>query len=300
MFNRVELKSNAKNILAKNYWWIVLVTLILGLVSGSGTGINFNFNISGNSSGFFSMNNNNISIDNGVIDEFGNISEAYNNGLINFRSSYRDLYYGMRELFSGISTGVIAVFLWIFLIIMAMAVLLSAFVLNPLNVGCRRWYLFNRKEKAELSELAHVFSHGYMNTVKIMFCKGLFTFFWSLLLIIPGIIKGYEYRMIPFLLAENPEMDMHEAFERSRQLMDGNKWAAFVLDLSFIGWAILASFTCGILNLLYVAPYMALTNTELYVCLCQGQGRYNAENNGNSNPYDEPNSGLDNDQYRNW
>lgn len=299
MFNRVELKDNAKKILRKNYWWIVLVTLIFGIVSGSGTGLNFNINFSNNSSEFFPIYNNNSDFNNGIIDEFGNVSDQYDNGLINFGKNYRDIYYKIRAIINEIPAGVIAVFSSVFLAAAIITVLLGAFVLNPLHVGCKRWFVLNRREKAEMREIVHVFNHGYTNVVKIMFCKELFIFLWSLLLIVPGIIKSYEYRMIPFLLAENPEMDMQEAFERSRKLMNGNKWEAFVLDLSFLGWLILASFTWGILNVLYVAPYMELTNTELYVCLCQGRGTYTNENYKNNNAHDNQNN-YDNNQYEGW
>lgn len=60
----------------------------------------------------------------------------------------------------------------------------------------------------------------------------------------------------------------------TKKIMDGNKMDTFVLDLSFFPWILLAAMTCGILSVVYVAPYMALTNTELYVCLCQGKDRY--------------------------
>ena len=100
-----------------------------------------------------------------------------------------------------------------------------------------------------------------------MFLKALYVFLWSLLLVIPGIIKGYEYRMIPYILAENPGIDTKEAFAMSKQMMDGNKWNAFVLDLSFLGWIILSVFTCGILAVFYVNPYIYMTDAELYVAL---------------------------------
>jgi uncharacterized membrane protein len=63
-------------------------------------------------------------------------------------------------------------------------------------------------------------------------------------------------------------MDMNEAFSRSKAMMTGNKWETFVLDLSFLGWKILSALTYGVLNLLYVSPYINLTNAELYVALC--------------------------------
>lgn len=70
---------------------------------------------------------------------------------------------------------------------------------------------------------------------------GLFTFLWSLLFIIPGIIKTYSYAMTPFILAEHPEISENEAITRSRELMDGNKWRLFCLLFSFIGWELLVS-----------------------------------------------------------
>lgn len=65
----------------------------------------------------------------------------------------------------------------------------------------------------------------------------------------------YEYMMVPFILAENPDMSRKEVFALSKKMMTGNKWKAFVLDLSFLGWSILGGITLGILNVLFVAPY---------------------------------------------
>ena len=76
----------------------------------------------------------------------------------------------------------------------------------------------------------------------------LFIALWTLLLIVPGIIKSYEYRMVPYILAENPGMNRKEAFAISKRMMTGKKWATFVLDLSFFGWIFLSIFTCGILQ----------------------------------------------------
>ncbi len=70
--------------------------------------------------------------------------------------------------------------------------------------------------------------------------------------------------MVPYILAENPGMDRKEAFLISKQMMEGQKWEAFVLDLSFIGWNILSVFTCGILSVLYVEPYYQATIAEMY------------------------------------
>ena len=111
------------------------------------------------------------------------------------------------------------------------------------------------------------FKNGYAHIGMIMFLRGLFTGLWMLLFIIPGIVKSYEYMMIPYLLAEHPEMTRQEAFAESKQMMDGNKWDAFVLDLSFIGWTLLGVCTFGILLVFYVEPYIYLTRAELYHAL---------------------------------
>ncbi len=168
-------------------------------------------------------------------------------------------------------------FMGVFLAAMVFGLALRLFLFNPLHVGAQRFFVVSHYQKAELGELGYAFSNGYMNVVKTMFMRGLFTSLWTLLFIIPGIIKGYEYRMIPYILAENPGIDSREAFAVSKQMMDGNKWEAFVLDLSFIGWNILSAFTCGILAIFYVFPYVCMTDAELYVALKEitfgGRGR---------------------------
>lgn len=98
-----------------------------------------------------------------------------------------------------------------------------------------------------------------------MFLMQLYIFLWSLLFIIPGVIKSYEYMMVPYILAENPGMDRKEAFAISKRMMDGQKWAAFVLELSFLGWIILGVVTCGLLGIFWIQPYINATMTELYM-----------------------------------
>ena len=149
-------------------------------------------------------------------------------------------------------------------VIMLIAAVIGVFVLNPLEVGGRRFFVVSHYQKAELGELGYGFTHSYGNVALAMFLRQLFTFLWSLLFVIPGIIKSYEYRMIPFILAENPETSYQDAFAMSKQMMNGNKWDAFVLDLSFIGWNLLGACTFGILTFLYVNPYQYYTEAELY------------------------------------
>ena len=160
--------------------------------------------------------------------------------------------------------GGIIVCLTVFIVIMAVGILISVFLINPLVVGISRFFEREMKMPGKVSELAYGFDHCYKNVIKIMFFRDLYTFLWSLLLIVPGIVKAYEYRMIPYILGENPEMSKEEAFELSKSMMAGEKWNTFVLDLSFILWYILAGITCGIVGVFYVSPYKNLTNAALY------------------------------------
>ena len=69
--------------------------------------------------------------------------------------------------------------------------------------------------------------------------QGLYVALWSLLLVIPGIVKSYSYAMAPYIMAEHPALTANEAITESRRIMDGNKWRLFCLDFSFIGWELL-------------------------------------------------------------
>lgn len=86
---------------------------------------------------------------------------------------------------------------------------------------------------------------------------------WTLLFIIPGIIAVYRYSMTSFILAEHPEMKAKDAITRSKELMEGNKWRLFCMEISFIGWTILAVFTCGIGDL-WLTPYRAAACAAFY------------------------------------
>lgn len=92
----------------------------------------------------------------------------------------------------------------------------------------------------------------------------LFTFLWSLLFVIPGIVKSYSYAMTPYILLDRPELSATEAIKESERMMKGHKMELFILDLSFIGWILLTPLTCGILAL-YVEPYMMTTKAAFYL-----------------------------------
>ena len=90
-----------------------------------------------------------------------------------------------------------------------------------------------------------------------------YVFLWSLLLLIPGCIKSYSYAMTPYILKDNPEMKNNAAIEESMRIMNGHKLELFLLDLSFIGWAILSILTCCI-GFLWLVPYMNMARVNFY------------------------------------
>ena len=111
---------------------------------------------------------------------------------------------------------------------------------------------------------------GYFSWFKTAFCArfltNLYTLLWSLLLIIPGIVAKYSYAMVPYILAERPEMTASDAIAASKRMMEGNRWRLFCLEFSFIGWAFLCAFTLGIGNL-FLAPYQEAAKAAFYLDL---------------------------------
>ena len=143
------------------------------------------------------------------------------------------------------------------------AILLKVLIVNPLFVGINRFKINAVNDKGNVSDLGHGFGCAYKRNIKTLFFMDLYLILWSCLFIIPGIVKSYQYRMIP----DNPDIDKKEAFDKSKAMMKGNKWRVFVLDLSFILWYLLGSITFGIVNVFYVEPYRQLTDAALYETL---------------------------------
>lgn len=244
MWTRKELKAKSKIRFQATYWKSVLVALILmfvmGSLGGAGSSVTQMMGASGNS-------------------EEEDIT-LYAEDSINSEAMEDADVIGDIMVISIF----IIVFVVVIIVVGIIVIPLQIFVFNPLEIGCKRFFLKNLKEDAQAREICYAFDNGYKNSMKTMFFRDLYTFLWCLLLIIPGIIKSYEYSMIPYILAENPEISREEAFALSKKMMYGNKWKAFVLDLSFLGWQILNIFTLGILGIFYVGPYEAQTEAALY------------------------------------
>ena len=134
---------------------------------------------------------------------------------------------------------------------------------GTINLGCTQYLLdqYDGKELAckTLFSKFDRFAQGFLQR----FLRNLYIALWSLLFIVPGIVKIYSYAMTPYIMAEHPEMTANEAITASRQLMDGHKGELFCLHLSFIGWQFLNLFTMGI-GSLWLNPYMQATEAAFY------------------------------------
>lgn len=127
---------------------------------------------------------------------------------------------------------------------------------------CRFLLKQQDSEDAKLQDLFSQFDRFGVGFLQALL-RGLYLFFWSLLFVIPGVIKTYSYAMTPFILADHPEMTANEAITASRRLMDGHKWELFCLGFSFIGWHLLSILTLGILEL-WIVPYQNAAYAAFY------------------------------------
>ena len=228
MWNRSQLKTAAKGDLKGFYWLSFAVCLVAGILTGGGLGLNLGSD----------------SLDFGTVGEVGDIaSSAISPALMTV--------FGGALLFA-------SVFGWAF----------WAFVTNPVLVGKCRFFLHINEGEREIGTLFSAFKNGYTSVVKTMFMMNLFVFLWSLLFIIPGIIKSYSYRMVPYILSENPALEYKDALRASAEMTSGQKFKMFVLDLSFIGWCLLGVMAFGV-GVLFVLPYIEATWAQLYLTMRQ-------------------------------
>ena len=142
--------------------------------------------------------------------------------------------------------------------------LLGIFVLYPLSVGYYNSFrLLLGGDKELVDNMFKVGFKNYLHNVGGMFLTYLLIILWTLLFVVPGIIKSFAYAMTPFVLVDNPELSCYEAIKRSQELMKGNKWRYFLLALSFLGWILLGIITLGI-GFFWIAPYIETTNAAFY------------------------------------
>lgn len=269
MWKRKELKTEAKKVVHKNYWTAIVVCFLIAILTGE-----FGTSIVSIWQAEDSMDPNYIIHQEEKVDP---IIDTFNETQIKvFKTIEANLSSAMKpqkyifKIWDAIASfqikqTVLGVGLCVGAII---AISFTIFIADPLIVGGKRYFLKARKEdNTKVTVIGEVFQkEHWINVAMIMLLRNLYNALWYLT-IVGGVIKTYEYRMIPYLLAKNPKIKRKEAFYLSKQMMQGNKWNTFVLDLSFFGWNFLSVLTHGLLSILYVNPYNVATMTELYVIL---------------------------------
>lgn len=246
MTTRGELKDRAKACLKHYYWWAFAACLLSSVLIGGGTGgLNIQWNQTVSSLGT----------------DVGTLAD----GMKGFPSVDR----GWDPLFLYMIMNVLGKILIVIVISVAIRFLWSAFLGNVVCVGKCRYFMENRRfmGTAGMRNLFWGFDCGFfLNVVKVMFMRWLFPFLWTFVFVIPGIIKGYEYYLVPYILQDDPSIHYKDALRYSRKLMYGNKWRLFVLQWSFIGWELLGLLCCGI-GTLFVTPYREAVYAEFYADL---------------------------------
>lgn len=229
MWSRKELKTNAKGSLKRNYWKAVLVGIILCFVS------------------------------------YGGAASTGNSARQNVKTVDMTSYLDQIRSIGSSALGITTFFTGAVIMTVIIAIVIKLILWNNLEVGCLKFFTqCGEKGSGDLGDVFYGFKNKYGHIAFVMFLRSLCTMLWTCLLFVPGIVKGYEYMMIPYILAEDPTISRADAFAKSKEMMNGNKWNAFVLDLSFIGWSLLGTVTCGLVQIFFVTPYIGMTKAELY------------------------------------
>ena len=247
MFSRAELKNNAKLSLKHFYLWGLLACFIYAVLSGE---------FGDMWRGFSQIRY--LSYADSITHH--SVRRLMMNGMQFYYPVAGNYYFNPIAIISVLISGIFVILRSI------IGVLYQIFIVQVLEVGLYSFFLKNRYQETGINEMLAPFQKSYMNVVKVSFLRSLYTFLWSLLFLIPGIIKYYEYFFIPYLLVENPDLTTEQAIAMSRKMTNGEKWNIFVFQLSFLGWFLLATLLGGV-GWVLVMPYYQAAKSELYVCL---------------------------------
>jgi uncharacterized membrane protein len=141
--------------------------------------------------------------------------------------------------------------------------IISLFISGPFLIGLSiYWLSFSHNQNPKLKQIFegfHTWWRGFVAYILLL----IYTLLWSLLLIVPGIIAAFSYSMTYFILAEDKNITVNDAIDKSKQMMKGNKWKLFCLECRFIGWGLLCLLTFGV-GFLWLIPYMWVSFVKFY------------------------------------
>ncbi len=244
--DRIAIKERSKQLLKKNHWLCVGVAFLATLTLGAFAGGGTSFNFTHN--------------------QTTDVPSA-------------------TTPFTDVEPALVIAVMFFTLVGLAVSYVSQIFLTNQLMVGSCRFFLkYRRNNPVDTGELFQSYKDKtFLNIAKVTFLRDLFISIWSLLFIVPGIIKSYEYWAVNYILAVRPDTPYEKALDLSKRMMQGHKLEVFELALSFFGWYLLSIFTCGILAVCYVNPYHRIAMAELYTEI-----REDALKRGIVSPYDVP------------
>lgn len=296
-WNPNKFKADAKITLKKNYWTLLIVCVLLMLIAGDFQGTKAEFSISKTSeteeTEISRLNgNSNSKALSKFLTEYERADRAKDDA-INKIESYRPTRGVLAKVFNsatgvgGFSTGVLNSANQFFfkgridsgsIIILAniLKLLFFIFISQVLLVGGRRVFLESRRyDKTEAERILFPFQIRRMKKVElVMFRKTIYEFLW-LFTIVGFFIKRYSYALVPFIVAENPDINGKTAIKLSRNMMKGYKVKLFALEISFLGWNLLSAITFGLVGIFYLNPYQTATLSEVYMTLRRRAKFYN-------------------------
>ncbi len=291
MWSRKELKKKGRGIIRKHYWRAVAVSFIIAFLAGNYNGTFTAVFSYDPSREITSVIQENLVFDvHGVrerelvdlllsgLEEQSRDAEEFIRNSPYTRGVFATVFnYSMAtgSVFTGIAVMLLKPIVkgrWLSLLAAGAGAALLFFwwllVRNILQVGNCRFYLeaetYRNTGGNRIFFLYKI--RKVWKTARVILRKFLYQYLWSFT-IVGGWIKGYSYMMVPYLAAENPNITGREAIRISRSMMQGNKWDAFLLDCSFLGWSLLSFFTFGLVNIFYANPYKAAARAELYLKL---------------------------------
>ncbi|MBP3892845.1 MAG: DUF975 family protein [Atopobiaceae bacterium] len=229
MFDRKAIKERGKAAFKKNYWMSVAVAFVMGLFVSGTAGVTFNSRTT------FNGTTTEVTVDSNMT-----LTDEQTAALAAI-------------VIGGLATiGIIAF-------------VAHTLIANPIEVGGRRFFRKNATDQATPFAVMAEGFQNYGHVVVTMLLRDVFVMLWSLLFVIPGVMKAYSYRMVPYIVKDNPEIAPMDALALSTKMMKGSRWQTFVMDLSFLGWMILGTITFNLGNIFWTSPYMNAADAELYL-----------------------------------
>lgn len=280
MFDRKTIKEQAKTLIKRSYWMLVLVVFlagVLGATVGGGAVSSVNWDVDS------IFDNEDVDVQPGTDEDLWVPDTQPDNPWENAvpQENPFDLTEEWREFAGSMGMALpilIGVIVAVVLFAMVTASLFGIFVSNIVTSGVRGWLMrYWRGETPSVGDLFATF-RTYRPVLGAMFLRDLYAFLWSLLFIVPGIIKSLAYSMVPYIIYENPNLTASQALKISEKMTDGAKGDLFVLELSFLGWNMLSAITGGIVGIFYSNPYIGVTYAGVY-----DQLKWNAIQSGRLN-----------------